>query len=58
VPRKLIDDLAAHLAGRAPNVLVFTGERGGVLRNLNWRRDVFDSAADSVGQVGLTPDFF
>jgi integrase len=55
VLRKLIDDLAAHLAGKAPDDLVFTGGRGGVLRNLNWRRDVFDAAADSVGQAGLTP---
>ena len=55
VPRTLVDDLAAHMAGKAPDDLVFTGGRGGVLRNLNWRRDVFDAAADSVGLAGLTP---
>ena len=55
VPRTLVDDLAAHMAGKAPDDLVFTGGRGGVLRNLNWRREVFDAAADSVGLAGLTP---
>lgn len=55
VPRRLIDELAAHLAGKDPEDLVFTGGRGGVLRNLNWRRDVFDAAAEEVGLAGLTP---
>jgi integrase len=55
VPRTLVDDLATHLVGKTPDDLVFTGARGGVLRNLNWRRDVFDAAAVSVGLVGLTP---
>ena len=55
VPRTLVDDLAVHLAAKAPDDLAFTGGRGGVLRNLNWRRDVFDAAAVSVGLLGLTP---
>jgi integrase len=28
---------------------------GRPLRNLNWRRDVFDTAAADVGMAGLTP---
>ncbi len=55
VPKFLVLDLAAHVAGKAPYDLVFCGSRGGVLRNLNWRRDVFDAAAESVGLSGLTP---
>lgn len=55
IPRSLLDELAEHLAGKGPDDLVFVGGRGGVLRNLNWRRDVFDAAAASVGLPGLTP---
>jgi integrase len=55
VPKFLVSDLAAHVAGKTPDDLVFCGSRGGVLRNLNWRRDVFDAAAESVGLSGLTP---
>ena len=35
--------------------LVFTTWRGKPLRNLNFRRDVFDRAADDAGLHGLTP---
>ena len=31
------------------------GNRGTVLRNLNFRRDVFDAAATAAGLEGLTP---
>jgi integrase len=55
IPRSLVDDLAVHLAGKGPGELVFTTRRGAVLRNLNWRRDVFDVAARSAGLDGLTP---
>ncbi len=55
LPRLLVDPLAEHLAGRSPDALVFTGTRGGVLRNLNFRPDVFDDAAATVGLEGLTP---
>ena len=55
VPRFLADDLAVHVGGREPNDLVFAGLRGGVLRNLNFRRDVFDRAATAAGLDGLTP---
>ena len=34
---------------------MFTGAKGGVLRNLNFRRDCFDAAARAAGLTGLTP---
>jgi hypothetical protein len=37
IPRSLVDDLAAQLAGKRPDDLVFTTRRGAVLRNLNFR---------------------
>jgi integrase len=39
----------------APEELVFTSRKGAVLRNLNFRRDVFDRAARAAGLDGLTP---
>jgi integrase len=55
IPRSLVDDLAVHMAGKGPDELVFTSTKGHVLRNLNFRRDVFDRAARSAGLDGLTP---
>ena len=55
IPRFLITELDALKAGKGPTDLLFTGARGGVLRNMNFRRDVFDDAAESVGLKGLTP---
>src|SRR5436305_15189991 len=51
----MVGDLTSQVAGLAPTDLVFTGKRGGVLRNLNFRRDVFDAAATAAGLPGLTP---
>ncbi len=55
LPRFLVDDLAAHVACKVADNLVFTTSRGAVLRNLNWRRDCFDRAAASAGLAGLVP---
>jgi len=55
VPAFLVDELAQHVAGRSPSDLVFPGTRGGFLRNGNFRRDVFDAAAERAGLVGVTP---
>ena len=55
IPRFLADLLADQVAGKAPNDLVFTTPQGKVLRNLNFRRDVFDPAAIDAGLEGLTP---
>ena len=55
VPAFLVDMLAEVAAAKAPDDLVFTTWRGRPLRNLNFRRDVFDKAAEDVGLAGLTP---
>jgi len=55
IPGFLVDDLTVAMAGKAPDALIFVSRRGAVLRNLNFRRDVFDPAATAVGLDGLTP---
>jgi integrase len=55
IPGFLADQLAEVVAGKAPDELVFTTWRGRPLRNLNFRRDVFDRAASDAGLAGLTP---
>jgi len=55
IPRFLVDELDVLKAGKGPKDLLFTGARGGVLRNGNFRRDVFDDAAIAAGLDGLTP---
>lgn len=55
IPRFLIDELDVLKSGKGPTDLLFTGARGGVLRNHNFRRDVFNDAAVAVGLAGLTP---
>jgi integrase len=55
IPRSLVPLLAEVMAGKAADDLVFTTWRGKPLRNLNWRRDVFDPAARDAGLEGLTP---
>jgi integrase len=54
LPNFLVDELA-HVAGKAQDEPVFTTWRGRPLRNLNWRRDVFDRAAADAGLQGVTP---
>lgn len=55
IPRFLVDELAAHVAGKAPDDFVFTSGRGGQLRLMNFRRRTFDVAAAAAGLDGLTP---
>jgi integrase len=55
IPRFLVDLLAEVTAGKGADDLVFTTWRGKPLRNLNFRRDVFDPAAEDAGLAGLTP---
>lgn len=55
VPRSLVDQLAEQVAGKTPGDLVFTSPEGHVLRLMNFRRRVFDPAAEAVGLAGLTP---
>ena len=57
LPNLLVQELAAHLEGVPPGAeeLVFTGERGGVLRRGNWRTTVKWPAA--VERAGLPMGF-
>jgi integrase len=55
IPNFLVDMLAEVMHDASPDDLVFTTWRGKALRNLNFRRDVFDRAAEDAGLAGLTP---
>jgi integrase len=56
IPRFLVDDLAAHVAGRSADDLVFPGVRGGnALRVRVFRRAALDCAAAGLGLEGLHP---
>jgi len=56
IPRFLIEQLAEHVRGKAPDDLVFAGVRGGgVLRGPIFRRAAFDPAAEAIGAPGLHP---
>jgi integrase len=55
IPGFVVDMLAEITVGKNPGDLVFTTWRGKPLRNLNWRRDCFDKAAEDAGLHGLTP---
>ncbi len=54
LPRSLVDELAALCVGKAADDLLFTAPGGGVLWLRNFRRRVFDPAAQSAGLAGLT----
>ena len=53
--RFLADELAVHVAGKAPGDFVFTAEKGGVLHLRNFRRSSFDPAVRATGLESLTP---
>lgn len=55
VPKFLRDDLAAAMAGKSRDDLVFTSSRGAPLSLPNFRRRTFDLAVADVGLDGLTP---
>ena len=55
LPRFLIDELAAHVEGKGPDDLVFSGPTGAPLRNTNFRRRRWDKAVKVAGLDGLTP---
>jgi integrase len=55
LPRFLAQELAAHVAGRSADDLVFTSPQGGILRLNNFRRRSFDRAAAAIGLPWLTP---
>ena len=56
IPRFLVDQLAEHVSGKAPDDLVFSGVRGGgAMRTHVFRRAAFDRAAEVIGIPGLHP---
>lgn len=55
IPKFLIDELAAHVAGKARDDLVFPGVKGGALRVRVFRRGAFDAAAERIGVGGMHP---
>ena len=55
LPRSLVEPMAAHIAGKGPDHLVFTSPEGRLLRNQNFRRRTFTKAAESIGVPRLTP---
>lgn len=56
VPASNVEELRAHVAGRAPDDPVFPGSRGnGWFRGRMFRRGWLDPAAGSIGQPRLTP---
>jgi integrase len=53
VPQLLISALSVRCQGKGPDDLLFTTASGTPLRARNWRRDVYDQAAASIGMPGL-----
>jgi len=56
IPKFLIEELAEHVKGKAPDDLVFGGLRGGgAMRPGGFRRAGFDEAAAAIGMAGMHP---
>ena len=55
LPRFLVDELAVHVAGRSPDELLFTGERGAVMRSQTFQRAALTEAAEAIGEPGFHP---
>jgi integrase len=55
IPRFLVDELAAHVAGTARDALVFPGEKGGALRAQVFQRATFDAAVEAIGASEMHP---
>jgi integrase len=55
LPRFLIEELARHVSGRAADDLVFTGERGAIMRSGTFRRAALIEAAKAIGIPGFHP---
>ena len=53
-PAVLADELAALMVGKDRDGLVFTDQRGGVLRNSNWRARVFAPAVEACQKADET----
>jgi integrase len=55
LPRFVVDELIAHVAGLGPGDLVFQAPEGGPLRASLFRRRIFTPAVGAAGLGGLTP---
>jgi integrase len=55
IPRFLVDDLGAHVAGRGRDDVVFAGEKGGAIRSQVFQRAAFDAAVEAIGAPGMHP---
>jgi hypothetical protein len=55
IPRFLLEDLSRHVAGKAPTDLVFTGERGAVMRSQTFQRATLTQAGARLGIPGFHP---
>ncbi|MFG1659006.1 hypothetical protein ACGFIY_20990 [Micromonospora chersina] len=51
LPRFLVEPIAAQVAGRPGDELVFTSPAGKVLHNNSFRRRVLEQAAESTGSL-------
>jgi integrase len=55
IPRHLIDELSVVVAGKGPDDLVFTGQRGAPMRSQTFQRAALTAAAAEAGVGGFTP---
>lgn len=55
IPSSMREMLARQMENKQPDDRVFASPRGDVLREMNWRRRVFDPAAARIGRKGLRP---
>ncbi len=55
LPRFLLEDLAQQVAGRAPDNLVFTGQRGGVMGSQTFQRAALTRTAAELGYPVFHP---
>jgi integrase len=55
LPRFLVGELAVHVAGRSPDELLFTGERGAVMRSQTFQRAALTRTAEALTIPGFHP---
>lgn len=55
IPRLLVDELVHLVAGKEPDILVFTGARGAPMRSQTFQRTALTAAAAAMDIKGFTP---
>jgi integrase len=55
LPRFLVGELAVHVAGRSPDELLFTGERGAVMRSQTFQRAALTRTDEALKIPGIHP---